>query len=136
MEIGAVIHMPCAGSLLRDVTARPPHAIILTYSMRSATKSEQWNGKSILACDNVRHQFMFKEPLCVYTVPGHSGAKGNYPADRPAGRATITSGLRLGISDVLRSLRHYNIRGHKAKDTTRAIDSLKERGAENGTIFN
>ena len=39
--------------------------------------------------------------------PGHAGVKGNVLADRLAGKATLTSGLLLGRSEVLRSLRHY-----------------------------
>ena len=39
-----------------------------------------------------------KTPVPVY-CPGHAGA------DRPAGKATLTSGLLLGRSEVLRSLR-------------------------------
>ena len=39
---------------------------------------------------------------------GHAGVKGNDRADRLAGKkATIANGLRLGRSDMLRSLRHY-----------------------------
>ena len=44
--------------------------------------------------------------LWVY-CPGHAGVKGNDGADRLAGKATLTSGVLLGISEVLRSLRHY-----------------------------
>ena len=44
--------------------------------------------------------------LWVY-CPGHARVKGNDRADRLAGKATLTSGLLLGRSDVLRSLRHY-----------------------------
>ena len=44
--------------------------------------------------------------LWVY-CSGHAGVKGNDRADRLAGKATITDGLRLGRSEVLRSLRHY-----------------------------
>ena len=66
--------------------------------------------------------------------PGHAGVKGNNPADTLAGKAILTSGLLLEISEVLRSLRHYlwakhitpsiagtNRRGHKAKDNTPSI---------------
>ena len=38
---------------------------------------------------------------------GHAGVKGNDRAVRLAGKATLTSGLLLGRSEVLRSLRHY-----------------------------
>ena len=39
--------------------------------------------------------------------PGHAGVEGNDRADRLAGQGTVTSDLRLGRSQVLRSLRHY-----------------------------
>ena len=44
--------------------------------------------------------------LWVY-CPGHAGVKGNNRADRLAGKTTLTSGLLLGRSEVLRSFRHY-----------------------------
>ena len=43
--------------------------------------------------------------LWVY-CPGHAGVKGNDRADRLAVKAALTSGLLLGGSEVLRSLRH------------------------------
>ena len=54
--------------------------------------------------------------------------KGDNRADRLAGKAVI-SGLRLGRSEVLRSLRLYlwaQSQGHHT------IDRLEERGAERG----
>ena len=45
---------------------------------------------------------------------GHAGLKGNDRADKLAGKTTITSGLLLGSSEVLRSLRHY-MRGTKPR---------------------
>ena len=59
--------------------------------------------------------------------PGHAGMKGNDPADRLAGKATLTSGLLLGSSEVLRSLRHY-LRAQSQRHRT--IDRLEERGVE------
>ena len=38
---------------------------------------------------------------------GHARVKGNDRADRLVGKATLTNGLLLGRSEVLRSLRHY-----------------------------
>ena len=52
----------------------------------------------------------------------HAGVKGNDRADRLAGKATITNGLLLGRSEVLRSLRQSQ--GHHT------IDRLEERGVE------
>ena len=59
--------------------------------------------------------------------PGHAGVKGNDRADRLAGKATLTGGLLLGRSEVLRSLEHYlwaQSQGHHT------IDRLEERGVE------
>jgi len=44
--------------------------------------------------------------LWVY-CPEYAGVKGNDRAKRLAGKASLTSGLLLGRSEVLRSLRHY-----------------------------
>ena len=67
--------------------------------------------------------------LWVY-CPGHAGVKGHDQVDRLAGKATLTSGLRLERSEVLRSLRHYlqaQSQGHHT------IDRLEERGVERGS---
>ena len=66
--------------------------------------------------------------LRVY-CPGHAEVNGNDRADRLAGKATLTSGLRLGRSEVLRCLRHYlraQILGYYTNDR------LEERGVERG----
>ena len=55
--------------------------------------------------------------------------KGNDRADRLAGKATLTSGLRHGRSEVSRSLRHY-LRAQNQGHYT--IDCLEERGVERG----
>ena len=68
--------------------------------------------------------------LWVY-CPKHTGVKGNDQADTLAGIATLTDGLRLGRSEVLRSLRYYlraQSQGH------RTIDRLEERGMERGSV--
>ena len=62
--------------------------------------------------------------------PGHSGVKGNGRADRLAGKAALTSGLLLGRSEVLMSLRHY-LRAQSQGYHT--IDRLEERGVERGS---
>ena len=67
--------------------------------------------------------------LWVY-CPGHAGVKGNDRADRLAGKATLTSGLFLGRSEVLRSLRHY-LRAQSQGHHT--IARLEERGTERGS---
>ena len=64
--------------------------------------------------------------LWVYR-PGHAGVKGNDRADRLAGIATITGGLRLGRSEVLRSLRHYLLaqsQGHHTAWKEKALNDL------------
>ena len=69
--------------------------------------------------------------LWVY-CPGHAGVrvKGNDRADRLAGKAALTSGLLLGRSEVLRSLRHYLWAQSQGQHT---IDRLEERGVERGS---
>ena len=56
--------------------------------------------------------------------------KGNDRADRLAGKATLTSGLLLGRSEVVRRLRHY-LRAQSQGHHT--IDRLEERGVERGS---
>ena len=70
------------------------------------------------------------ENSCGMYCPGHAGVKGNDRADRLAGKATHTSGLLLGRSEVLRSLRHY-LRAQNQEHHT--IDRLEERGVERGS---
>ena len=53
--------------------------------------------------------------------------KGNDPADRLAGKATITNGMRLGRSEVARRLRR-NLR--KQSQGHHTIDRLEERDME------
>ena len=61
----------------------------------------------------------------------HAGVEGNDRADRLARKATTTSGLRLGRSQMLRSLRHY-LRAQSRG--LHAIDRLVERGVERGSV--
>ena len=63
-------------------------------------------------------------------MSGHAAVEGNDRADRLASKAHITSGLFLGISEVLRDLRHYlqaQSHGHHT------IDRLEERCVERGS---
>ena len=64
--------------------------------------------------------------LWVY-CPGHAGVKENDGSDRLAGKATLTSGLLHGKSEVLRSLRHY-LRAQSQGHHT--IYRLQEKGVE------
>ena len=63
--------------------------------------------------------------------PGHGGVKGNEGADRLAGKATLTNGLRLGRSEELKGLSHYlrvQSQGHHT------IGRLEERGVDTGSV--
>ena len=53
-------------------------------------------------------------------------SEGNDRADRLAGKATVICGLRLGRSEVLRSLRHY-VRT-QSRQGHHTVDRLEERG--------
>ena len=67
--------------------------------------------------------------LWVYCT-GYGGVKGNDREDTLAGKATLTSGLLLGRSEVLRSLRHYLQAQSRGHYTT---DRLAETGVERGS---
>ena len=73
--------------------------------------------------------FHLRKLLWVY-CPGHAGVKGNDRADRLGGKATLTNGLLLGRSKVLRSLGHYLLAQSRGHHT---IDCLEERGVERGS---
>ena len=90
--------------------------------MSFATKNEKWNGK-------LRLERLIRNLLWVY-YPGHAGVKGNDQADTPAGKPTLISGLLLGRSEVLRSLRHYL---HAESQGHHTINPLEERGVERGS---
>ena len=83
--------------------------------------SPDWNVSMV----NIHLQKLLRE-YC----PGHAGVKGNDRADRLVGKATLASGLLLGRSKVLRSLRHYlqaQSQGHHT------INHLEERGIQKGS---
>ena len=52
---------------------------------------------------------------------------GNYRVDKLAGKATLTSGLLLGRSEVLRSLIHYLLAQSQGHLT---VDRMEERGVK------
>ena len=89
--------------------------------MKGGMGSPDWNLSMI--------DIHLRKLLWVY-CPGHAGVKGNDGAHRPAGKATLTSGLLLGSSEVLRSLRHYLPAQGPGHHT---IDRLEERGVEIGS---
>ena len=66
-----------------------------------------------------------RKPLWVY-CPGRVAVSGNDRADTLArGKAIVTSGFRLGRSEVLRSLRHYM--QAESKDITPGVAWRRER---------
>ena len=67
--------------------------------------------------------------------PGHAGVNGNDRVDRPAGKAAIRGGLRLGIFQMLRSLRHHlQVQSHGHHSCT--IDRLEKRGSKDENYGN
>ena len=125
MEVEAVIHalrwIASAGD------SQTTSDIILTDSMsllqkvKSGMGSPDWNVSMV--------DIHLRKLLGVY-CPEYAGMKGNDRAKRLAGKATLTSGLLLGRSEVLRSLRHY-LRAQSQGHHT--VDSLEERGEERGS---
>ena len=80
-----------------------------------------------LACTNVQRPL---SETRADVLPSICRVKGNDRADRLAGKATITNDLRLGGSEVLRSLRHYLQAQSQGNHT---IDRVEERVAETGS---
>ena len=116
--------MPSAG-LPQELTVGPHnYAIILTDSLsllqkvKNETGSPDWNVSMV----NIH----LRKLLWVY-CHGHAGVKGNDRADTLVGKATLTSGLLLRRSEMLRSLRHYQ---RAQSEGHHAIDRLAERGVE------
>ena len=124
MEVEAVTHV------LRWIAPRgdsqTTHAIILTDSMSLLQKVKRGIGSPHW---NVSMADIHLRELWVH-CPGHAGVKGNDRADRLAGKAALKSGLLLGRSEVLRSLRHYLRVQNQGHHT---IDRLEERGVERGS---
>ena len=77
-----------------------------------------------MECVDSRH------PPSKTPLGGLAGVNENDRADRLACKATLTSGMFLGRSEVLRSLRHY-LRAQSQGHHT--IDRLEERGVERGS---
>ena len=117
--------MPSAG-MPQEVTVRP-HMPSSSQIQLACYKLKSGMGNPDLNVSMV--DIYLRKLLWVYCL-GHAGVTRNDRADRLAGKATITSGLLLGRSEVLRSLRHYlraQSQGHHA------IDRLEERGVERGS---
>ena len=79
----------------------------------------EWEAQTGVSVFNIH----FRKLRCMYCP----GGKENDWADRLAGKATITSGLRLKRSEVLRILRHYLRAQSQEHHTT---NHLEERGVE------
>ena len=90
----------------------------LLQQVKSGMGSADWNVSTV--------DIHLRKLLWVY-CPGHAGVKGNSRADRLAGKASLTNGLFLGRSEVLRSLRRYLPQQSQGHHT---IDRLEERGVE------
>ena len=89
----------------QEATVRPHnYAILDTDSMNLLKKVKPWIWITgwLMSLFDI-HPLNF---LWIY-CPWYTGVKGNNRADRLEGKATITNGVRLGRSDVLRSLIHY-----------------------------
>ena len=73
-------------------------------------------------------------PFCITWSDKWQHARVNGLNDRPSrsttGKATITTGLRLGRFEMLRNLRHYPRAQSQGRHT---IDRLEERGVERGS---
>ena len=125
MEVEAVTHA------LRWIASRgdsqTTHAIILTDSMSLLQKVESGMGSPDGNVSMV--DIRLRKLLWVY-CPGHAGVKGNDRTERLGGKATLTSGVLLGSSEVLRSLKHY-LRAQSQRHHT--TDRLEERGVEGGS---
>ena len=65
--------------------------------------------------------------------PGHAGVKGNERADRLAGNATTTTGLRLGRLEVLRAVRQHLQQLEDNQEHHHSVDHLLERDVQKGS---
>ena len=126
MEMEAVTHALWWLSTRND--SRRTHAVILTDSMSLLQKVQKGTIHSEWA--HALRKISLGKITWMY-CPGHAGVKGNERADRLAGSATMTTGLTLGRSEVLRQLR--NILRAKSPPQHHSIDRLTERGIERGS---
>ena len=100
MEVDAVSHtcspLDCFKMWLSAHACRHPHRV-----NELATNSEKWSGKPRLACANVRHPP--SETPVIYFLGMPESREITEQIDWRT-KKPITSGLRLGRSEVLRSL--------------------------------
>ena len=128
MEVEAVTH---ALQWLETHTFQTvTHAMILTDSMNVIQKIKAGMGSP--DWHNAMTNLDIRKLLWVY-CPGHAGAKGNDRADQLAGKAIITTGLRLGRSDVLRAVRQHLQQLEDNQEHHHSVDRLLERDIQKGS---
>ena len=94
-------------------TRHHPHKFNQLALKRKALKSKDWYRVSV-------SQPPSKNLMYTYNSPGYARVQGSERADSLAEKATKTSDLCLGSSEVLRTTRHY-LRVQSLKDTTLSI---------------
>ena len=123
MEVEAVIH----AVLPQEVTVIPQCHHLQKFR-ELATKSENWNGNPRLECVKC-FTSTFGTPVGVLPWTCRSEGSISKQPDWRAKPPPQVPLLRLGRSEVLRSLRHY-LRAQSQVHHT--IDRLEERGQERG----
>ena len=124
MEVEAVTHALRWFTSCRDSDSQTTQFILFT-----ASQLVQKEISGTVSPDRNVSMVDIQLRILVWTYcPGHAGVKRNDRADRLAGKATLTSGLLLGRSEVLRSLRHY-LRA-RANDITPSIAWRREAWKE------
>ena len=111
--------LDCLKRLQSDYTCHHPHRFN-ALATKSGMGGPDWNVSMV--------DIHLRKLLWVY-CPEYAGVKGNDRAKRLAGKASLTSDLLLGRSEVLRSLRHYLREKSQGHHTT---DRLEERVVERG----
>ena len=95
------------------------------HLFRTLVKEQSFIRRIIIMGSPGRHVSLFD--ICLRRLPWTYRAKANDRADWPAGKATITRGLRLGRFEVLRNL-IYNLLAQSPGHHTK--DRLDELGVE------
>ena len=103
------------------------HAGLTVGPLMSLVQKVEWEAAQTGMCQLSTSTF---ENACGCTAMDITGVMENDRVDRLAGKATLTSRLLLGRSEVLRSSRHY-LQAQSQRHHT--IDRLEERGVEKGS---